>query len=122
MSGSLTYPPGPFPAPGTRIARTDQEWRTLHGGRVIPVHSEIALRAGDLIAKAKAEGFEIAAEDALIGATADVRGLTVLTENERHFRPLGVTFVNPFDNTAAGRPATPPGDLKRTSDISILHR
>lgn len=37
-------------------------------------------------------GFEYIA----IAATAAAHGFTVLTANERHFAPLGVTVVNPF--------------------------
>ena len=39
-------------------------------------------------------------EDALIAATALVRGLTVVTRNVDDFKPFGVALVNPFDNIA----------------------
>jgi toxin FitB len=39
-------------------------------------------------------------EDALIAATALVRGLTVVTRNVDDFEPFGVPLVNPFANTA----------------------
>jgi toxin FitB len=39
-------------------------------------------------------------EDALIAATALVRGLTVVTRNVDDFEPFGVVLVNPFDNIA----------------------
>lgn len=42
-------------------------------------------RSGDLIV------------DALIAATAQVHGLTVVTRNTRDFETLGVPTVNPFD-------------------------
>lgn len=35
-------------------------------------------------------------EDALIAATALVRGLTVVTRNVNEFEPLGVPLINPF--------------------------
>lgn len=35
-------------------------------------------------------------EDALIAATAQVHGLTVVTRNVRDFRPFGVTVLDPF--------------------------
>ena len=35
-------------------------------------------------------------EDALIAATAQVHGLTVVTRNVRDFRPFGVTLLDPF--------------------------
>ena len=37
-------------------------------------------------------------EDAMIAATARVRGLTVATRNVRDFRGLGVELFDPFDN------------------------
>jgi len=40
-------------------------------------------------------------EDALIAATALVRGLTVVTRNVDDFEPFGVPLINPF-TTAAG--------------------
>ena len=39
-------------------------------------------------------------EDALIAATALVRGLTVVTRNVDDFGPFGVPLVNPFAGTA----------------------
>ncbi len=36
-------------------------------------------------------------EDAMIAATADVHGLTVVTRNARDFAVLGVRTFNPFD-------------------------
>jgi len=44
-------------------------------------------------ARAYAPGFE----DIAIAATAAVRGLTVLTANLRHFEPLGVPCLDPFE-------------------------
>ena len=35
-------------------------------------------------------------EDAMIAATADVHGLTVVTRNVADFKSLGVTLLNPF--------------------------
>ena len=39
-------------------------------------------------------------EDALIAATALVRGLTVVTRNIDDFEPFGVPLINPFTSTA----------------------
>ena len=39
-------------------------------------------------------------EDALIAATALVRGLTVVTRNVDDFEPFGVSLVDPFANIA----------------------
>ncbi len=35
-------------------------------------------------------------EDAMIAATAEVHGLTVVTRNVRDFVPFGVQTLNPF--------------------------
>ena len=35
-------------------------------------------------------------EDALIAATAQVHGLTIVTRNGKDFRPFGVTVLDPF--------------------------
>ena len=39
-------------------------------------------------------------EDALIAATALVRGLTVVTRNVGDFEPFGVPLINPFGGPA----------------------
>ncbi|WP_353806616.1 hypothetical protein [Mesorhizobium sp.] len=43
-------------------------------------------------ARAHRPGFE----DIAIAATAEVHGLTILTDSERHFAPLGVPMLNPL--------------------------
>ncbi len=68
---------------------------TFHKSRIIMVVDDVALRAGQLLAKARAAGVEVSAEDALIGATADLRAMTVLTANARHFAPIGIRHVDP---------------------------
>lgn len=42
-------------------------------------------------------------EDALIAATALVRGLTVVTSNVENFESFGVSLINPFADTAGAR-------------------
>jgi len=37
------------------------------------------------------------AQDALIAGTALVHDLTVVTRNVKHFGPMGVRVLNPFD-------------------------
>jgi predicted nucleic acid-binding protein len=68
---------------------------TFHQSRIIMVVDDVALRAGQLLAKARAGGVKVSAEDALVAATADVHGMTVLTANARHFVPMGVRYVDP---------------------------
>lgn len=65
-----------------------------YGDRILPVSTEVARLWGDLSWRVKHNG-----ADVLIAATALSRGLVVVTRNVRHFDPLGVKVVNPFDMT-----------------------
>lgn len=61
------------------------------GARVLPVDIETAQAWGRLGARGKASPV-----DAVIGATALVSGLAVVTRNARDFDGLGVPIVNPW--------------------------
>jgi predicted nucleic acid-binding protein len=65
--------------------------------RILPIDEIAALRAGELMARARANGVEIDLEDAMIAAVADLRGMIVLTDDVKHFAPMGVAFVDLFD-------------------------
>ena len=52
---------------------------------ILPIQTQDALRAGDLLAYLHARGKPIDVEDVLIGATALQNGLTVVTNNVKHF-------------------------------------
>jgi len=77
-----------------------REWASLalHGyrDRIIPVSNTIAVLAGRLIALAEARGGRVSQEDAIIAASAENIGATVLTRNTRHFQPMGVAQIDPF--------------------------
>lgn len=64
----------------TRIAT-----EVLPGVRILPFGLEEAERAGDLLADLEARGASIGIEDVLIGATALVHDLVVVTRNLKHF-------------------------------------
>lgn len=68
----------------------------FHGNRVLAIDTQVAVRAGELLAAAMANGFEVGIEDALIAATAERHGSIVLTQNTRHFAPMAVAHLNPF--------------------------
>lgn len=70
--------------------------RGHYADRVVPVDSDIAFRAGELVALARATGVRVGSEDAIVAATADLRGFVVLTANTRHFAPMAVAHANPF--------------------------
>lgn len=38
-------------------------------------------------------------DDALIAAVAEAAGMTIATRNTKHFEPLGVSCLNPWDTT-----------------------
>ena len=70
----------------------------LYGGRVLAFDVAAARAAGELLDKARSSGHSPGFADIAIAATAASRGLTVLTRNLRHFRPLGIAVMNPFES------------------------
>lgn len=72
----------------------------FYAGRILAFGIEEARHAGAILDRARAHdpGFE----DIAIAATAAVRGLTILTANERHFAPLGVPLANPLKQLPSG--------------------
>lgn len=83
-----------------RKAAALTQWRdelvTSYGATMLPVGLDVAARAGQLKSVAEGLGITPGVEDILIAATALDHHLTLATRNERHFRPLGVTVVNPY--------------------------
>ncbi len=60
-------------------------------GRILPVDMAVALRCAELhVPDPKAE------RDALIGATALVHGMSVVTRNVGDFARMGVGVINPW--------------------------
>lgn len=89
-----------------RKARNLAEWwdeiRHFYADRILPFDLETAREAGRLLDVARAAGISPGFEDIAIAATGHRHGLTVLTGNERDFRPLGVTYHNPFASLPNG--------------------
>lgn len=69
----------------------------LYGDRVLPFDVEVARIAGVLSDKARGLGQAPGFADVIIAATARRHRLTILTRNLRHFEPLDVPVINPFD-------------------------
>jgi predicted nucleic acid-binding protein len=68
-------------------------------GRILAVDTAVARRCAHLhVPDPRAE------RDALIGATALVHGLTVVTRNVADFARLGVALLNPWDSQEPGNP------------------
>jgi toxin FitB len=87
--GVAILPAGPKREAFARWLETDLPgWL---GPRVLPIDQAVAQAWGRLGARGKAEPV-----DALIGATAAVAGLVVVTRNVRHFDGLGVPVLNPW--------------------------
>jgi hypothetical protein len=68
-------------------------------GRVISVDLEIASEWGSICGRAEAQGRPVPVVDALIGATAICRGLSLVTRNVADFSSMTVQLVNPWDGT-----------------------
>ena len=69
----------------------------LYGDRVVPFDIAAANVAGPLMDRARATGHPPGFADLAIAATAASRNLTLLTRNLRHFTPLDIRAVDPFD-------------------------
>jgi len=83
-------------------AQANVLWKWLHGhvlpsydGRIISVDTIVALRCAKLHVPVT-----MSYMDALIGATALVQGMTVVTRNVKDFEPMGVKVLNPWTDLA----------------------
>lgn len=78
-----------------------QRWlvavRALYQDRLIPFGPEEAVTWGTLYAPLQIAGNPPAVVDSMIGATAALHGLVVVTRDVSDFTPLGVEVVNPWD-------------------------
>lgn len=66
--------------------------------RILDVTPEVARIWGEVTAKARQSGFQVAVGDGLIAATALCHGLHVVTRNVRDFEPTGVLLTNPWES------------------------
>jgi predicted nucleic acid-binding protein len=69
----------------------------LYGARVLPIDLETARPVGVLAHLAQGQGQAPGLADIAIAATAQRYGYTVLTRNLRHFGPLGVLAIDPYE-------------------------
>jgi toxin FitB len=87
-------------ADGRRRERLDRwlagELPDRFSGRLLPVDAAIADEWGRLLARAEKAGRPADGVDALIGATAKVHGLQVVTRNTAHFRQAGIGVISPW--------------------------
>lgn len=75
----------------------------LYGNRVLPFDSPTAEIAGALADLARGRGHSPAFADVAIAATARRHDLTILSRNARHFAPMDVAVVDPFQKLPSGK-------------------
>lgn len=79
----------------TQINLFDQCCRSSH---ILPITDEIIVRGADIYAELKQQGELISDADILIASTAQVHGLTLVTNNLSHFQRINglsaVSWVN----------------------------
>lgn len=69
----------------------------LYGDRILAFDTAAARLAGELSDRARGRGHAPGFADIIIAATARQHGLTILSRNVRHFEPLGVPVLDPFN-------------------------
>lgn len=70
--------------------------RQFSSGRVLAIDDQIALSWGRLTASGRAMGRPLPVVDGLLLATAEARGLTLVTRNEADCEGRGVPILNPW--------------------------
>ncbi len=75
----------------------------LYGDRVLPFDSPTAQIAGALADLARGRGHSPGFADIAIAATAHRHDLTILSRNERHFAPVDVIVIDPFQKRPTGK-------------------
>lgn len=73
-----------------------QEIKISYADQILLIDIETALVWGELSARMRRVGQNIAAADLLIAATALQHGLTVMTRNVRDFAPTGALVIDPW--------------------------
>jgi toxin FitB len=68
----------------------------LYGDRILAFDAATARIAGAMSDRARGLGHAPGLADIVIAATAQHRGLTILSRNLRHLEPFGVAVVDPF--------------------------
>jgi len=77
----------------------EHDLRLRFTGRLLAFDEPVAERWGHLEALAKRQRLTIPTIDAQLAATALQHGLTFVTRNTRHIRPMGVPVFNPWSDS-----------------------
>ena len=72
--------------------------RARFGDRVLGVSAEVALKWGELSGAAARRGVTVSMADGLIGATAIIHGLTVVTRNVEDLAATGARVLSPWED------------------------
>jgi predicted nucleic acid-binding protein len=70
----------------------------LYSDRILPLDSVTAEIAGALSDLARGRGHSPGFADVIIAATAHRHNLTILSRNKRHFVPMDVAVIDPFQS------------------------
>lgn len=89
-------------AKAVRVQAWYEEIMVFHADRILPIDVDVSVRAGALMAKARAAGFEPDVEDSWIAATSEISGMEVLTFNMADFWPMGIACRNPLTDPPPG--------------------
>ena len=65
-------------------------------GRIIGIGLAVAAAWGVIMARGRKAGRSLNDIDAFLAAIAQVRGLTLVTRNTKHFESLGLELLNPW--------------------------
>jgi toxin FitB len=71
--------------------------RETYGERVVPVSADVAVEWGKVVGDARKKGIALPVVDALLGATALVHDLTVVTRNVRDIGRTGARIFDPWE-------------------------
>lgn len=78
-----------------------QDVLTGFADRILGFGIEPALHMRALAASVRGHGVTVGFADLTVGCIATAHDLVVITRNTKHFRPMGVAFLNPFEDDDA---------------------
>lgn len=73
--------------------------RARFADRALPVSAAVALQWGELSGDASRQGMSVSMADGLIGATARVHSMTVVTRNVEDLESTGARVFDPWQKT-----------------------
>lgn len=74
----------------------DQALLPRFGRRVLPIDAAVASAWGRMTGQSERGGTPLPVIDGLLGATARVHDLAVVTRNVKHFEGLGISVIDPW--------------------------